>query len=608
MALENQLVPPTHTRTPSSTRNSLIGALAIGASTLFSTNDVFAQQQSPSVAQACPAPLVGLHSTREWYESGIAYSECANNAALTEVTRQEYFFHALECFVHAATDSTDIASVSSALPQLHFNVRETALKAFGLRPLALPLSISRQVTPEQVATRRRENDAVKAANIQAIADFIRRLAPSNIAPTTVEGRTITNNILSVRSSVIQLLRITDANLSLLISIYHDSLLPSAASLQICDGTRGARVNGETFNILNSFLCARAGALSYENFLRIATDPNLASALPSGHQRPTVLSPGRNSTNSTISDSLCNSTGISGRIAGHMCDMDSLVRQINGQFYLLHLYMRLVHDVDALNVSRGGVSVVSGVRLTNIVATTPETIAAVIEPENTFPAIHHTASNPEQNIPVPTRQIAPRLNVTVNPPVDTAQLARTRALQAYQSRVRMFRIIGLSAAGAGAITLGTGWGLSAANASEAQNVPNTPENRALHDEIEQIRAGVYHTQADVDHANARLEAIHNEFLGSVAPYQNTANTLQAVSYVGLGVMIAGGAVAALAPVLAGSPPAQPTSPSLVPTGGRQGPHPATPGRRTENEDSPSGQLGVGPVVSTTTVGVAVTGTF
>ncbi len=604
MALENQLVPPAHTRTPSSTRNSLLGAFAIGASTLLSTPGAFAQPQVPSTSPTCPAMITGNHTTGEWMSCGAANFACGRSASFSSEMRRQYYFNAFEAFVHATTDSTDINSVPQALPGLNFNLRMAAFNAFGLRQLELPLSISRQVIPEQVAARHRENELIKTANMQSINQFLSQLAPANVVPTSVEGRAITQRVIAVRSFAIQLLRVTDANLSRLLSVYHDSLLPVANSLQVCGGTRTARVNGEAFTILNNFLCARAGTLSYRDFLRVATDPNLESAIPSGQHWPTALVTSRGD---RLDPALAAYLGL--MVDGRTANMDSLVRAINEQFYLLHIYIRLVYGIDEIVVRQGGVSVVSGIRLTNVVATTPDAIARVIEPENR-PSVG-TPNNPNPH-PTPIGPIAHstpgQLNVVVNPPVDAAQLARTRALQAYQSRVRMFRIIGLSAAGAGAITLGTGWGLSAANASEAQNVPNTPENRARHAEIEQIRAGIYHAQADVDHANARLQAIHTEFLASVTPYQNTASTLQVVSYVGLGVMIAGGAVAALAPVLAGSPPAQPASPSLVPTGGRQGPHPTVPGRRTENEGSESEQFGVAPIVTNTAVGIQATGTF
>ncbi len=604
MDLKTRLVSPAYTRTPSSTRNSLFGALAIGASTLLSPTKAFAQPQVASTVHNCPTRLTGPHSSREWQENGLTFYMCGGTTSFPEEARRNYFFNAFEAFVHASTDSTDIAAHQSALPELNFNLRTSARRALDLSQLALPLSIGRQVTPEQVATRHRENEIIKAANMQAVNGFLNRLVPSTTVPNSAESRVVAQRVLEVRSLAIQLLRVTDSNLSSLLSVYHDSLLPIADSLQICGGTRTARVNGEAFTILNTFLCARAGTLSYRDFLRVATDPNLESALPGQHWPSTLV----NGRGDRINANFASTLGLV--VDGRTANMDSLVRSINEQFYLLHLYIRLVNGIDEIVVRQGGVSVVSGIRLTNVVATTPEAIARVIEPEN-MPSVG-TPNNPNPH-PTPISPIVRpnpgQLNVVVNPPIDTAQLARTRALEAYQSRVRMWRIIGISAAGAGAVTLGTGWGLSAANASEAQNVPNTPENRARHAEIEQIRAGVYHTQADVDHANARLQAIHTGFLASVTPYQDTASTLQVVSYVGLGVMIAGGAVAALAPVLAGSPPAQPASPSLVPTGGRQGPHPATtPGRRTENGDGQDSQFGLAPLVTNTTVGVTATGTF
>lgn len=410
----------------------------------------------------------------------------------------------------------------------------------------------------------------------------------------------------VRLVLINWITLLDGSLSAQERILQYSLRPLAhTGLRVCDPN--STLSGENLQMVRELVCQAPGTINFTNFVNIATNPSLIASFPSVLARDDGRPYGINDAATGIDLSPLGLAHIvrssNGNFDVSPFSVAETLEEIYHSWYLLHFaqfaFERLDRDI---SITTHTEPLIGTIRLAHNAS---RTAAQALGELTATDSVSHT---PITIDPISAPSVVTHLGVRQPDSTDnSAQLAFERASAARDARVRMFRIIGLSAAGAGAITLGTGWGLSAANASEAQNVPNTPANRQLHAEIEQIRSGVYHTQADVDRANQRLQAIHAQFLASVTPYQSTASTLQVVSYVGLGVMIAGGALAALAPVLAGSPPTQP-SPGLVPTGGREGPHPLVPGRRTENEGSQGGQFGVSPMVNNTTVGVTASGSF
>lgn len=566
MALEKPLITNI---TNTGSRVGVIAALS-AASAVFVPSSAGAQ---PQAAPVCPTEtLSGTRRTAmNMFQQALGWYSCARapNIAPSEVDARNW--HALTLMHQTVIDA---GTRDSALPELAFNLRQIALTTFRISPVQRPLAIGNISmgggTPDQVAARYRENELVKAGNLTRINDHIDSLLPANVRPGSAEANVALARVNEHRAVLIYLAQQVDANLSRLWPIFRDSIMPVAQDLRVCGDVRRANIAGDQLTILSDFLCARAGNLTYEQFLRIATDPNLRAALPAGRAWPTVI---RNSGPQTM-------FGLTTLDIPENANVENLVSVINQNFYLLYLYVHAVQRIDALSVRLGGVSLANSMALTNTL-NHPQS-AEVIGREPQRPA-------QQTNPLVRPDPIAPSvINVTNTTVESPAHIAWRRAIEARAGRIRLMRIIGLSAAGAGVVTASVSFGLNVAERSEAEGIINTPAWQARVAEtnsfIAAARAGTL-TLEEITTGNERTARYLREYRAAVDSHSGTTTATQIAAWTGVGVAIFGGALALLAPMIAGPVPVEPRERTVpAPAGTPATPHPAAPGRRADNEES------------------------
>jgi hypothetical protein len=557
----------------------------------------------PSSAEAqtnpdhiCPSPSPNDPRTvGALYRQSLQWYSCAMAPNLEPAEVDNRNWHSLFSMYDALTSGTNRTdpAVLNGLPQLQFNLRQIAMRAFHIAPIQRPLAIGNISlgggTPDQVATRHRENESVKADNLANINRYIDGLANPALRSGAPEAQGALEVVNQRRDVLIHLTQLTDRNLSNLLVALRDSLVPIAASLNVCGDARQARVTGDQLIILSEFLCSRASALTYEQFLRITTDPNLRGLLPSGHRWPTAI---------RASDP--SSMGVS--VGGNL---EELIAAVNMNYYLLHLYIHAVLRIDALSVRLGGVAVSNSVSLSNH-----------IDRSRLADVIGHEVSvaSPVARTQVPVQQSLPNARPAVSV-VDTriespAHIAWRQRVAARAGRVRLMRIIGLSAAGAGLAGFGIAGGLNLAERGEAAGIINSPlwQGRVAETNmfVANARARRY-SVAELEAGNARTRRYADEYRAAVESHNGIIEATQIAAWTSLGVAIFGGALAALADVIAGPVPVEPREVSVPAVPGQQGPHPAPAGRRTEVEGA---GVGVTPnlAVDATGVNVGATITF
>lgn len=529
------------------------------------------------------------------FRQSLQWFTCATapNLAPAEVDNRNWrsLFSIYEA-ITSGTNRTDPAVVSG-LPQLHFNLRQIAMRAFRIAPIQRPLAIGNVSlgggTPDQVATRHRENETVKANNLANINRYIDAFANQALRSGTPEAQGALSVVNQRRDVLIHLTQITDRNLSNLLVALRDSLFPIAASLNVCGDARQARVTGDQLRILTEFLCSRASALTYDQFLRIATDPNLRGLLPSGHRWPTAI---------RASDP--SSMGVS---AGG--NVEELIAAVNMNYYLLHLYIHAVLRIDALSVRLGGVAVSNSVSLSNHIDRSR--LADVIGHEV-------PVASPVANTQIPVQQNPPNGRSVVSV-VDTriespAHIAWRQRVAARASRVRLMRAIGISGVAGGVLTFAIAGGVNLAEQGEAAGIINSPlwQGRVAETNIfiANARARMY-SVAELEAGNARTRRYADEYRAAVESHNGTIEATQIAAWTGLGVAIFGGALAALADVIAGPVPVEPREANVPAAPAQSGPHPAPAGRGSQAEGP-----GVGVVpnlaVDGTGVNVGATITF
>ncbi len=542
----------------------------------------------------CPSPSPNDPRTvGALYRQSLQWYSCATapNLAPAEVDNRNW--RSLFSMYDALTSGTNRTdpSVLNGLPQLQFNLRQIAMRAFHIAPIQRPLAIGNVSlgggTPDQVATRHRENERVKADNLANINRYIDTLANQALRSGSPEAQGALAVVNQRRDVLIHLTQLTDRNLSNLLVALRDSLVPIAASLNVCGDARQARVTGDQLRILTEFLCSRASALTYEQFLRIATDPNLRGLLPSGHRWPT-----------TIRASDPSSMGVSE--AG---GVEELIAVVNMNYYLLHLYIHAVLRIDALSVRLGGVAVSNSVSLSNHIDRSR--LADVIGQEVSVAS--PVASIQVQQNPPNVRPAVSLIDTRIESP---AHIAWRQRVAARAGRGRLMRIIGLSVAGAGLAGFGIAGGLNLAERGEAAGIINTPLWQARVAEtnvfVANARARRY-SVAELEAGNARTRRYADEYRAAVESHNGIIEATQIAAWTSLGVAIFGGALAALADVIAGPVPVEPREANVPAAPAQSGPHPAPAGRRTEVEGS---GVGVTPnlAVDATGVNVGATITF
>lgn len=520
----------------------------------------------------CPPLLTGDHIARHWYENGQALNTCAGQQR-SPADQQAIARLAFVAFYNGLTSATDIASLSADTRNaVEFNLRFIGLRAFGIRQAQSILPLGTTPTTEEVAAtnvRIRTNNEIKRANLAVVDGLPLSIVPEGVTVTVSEQPTVLRQATHNRQLGIIALEATDRNLRALTSVLLTTLRALPQKDAICRDLQ--RNTTGAASAMSRILCQEATVLSYQDYLVIASEITRPNVVSGSVQWPNTLlegSPAR-----PINTWRMEQIGLNSVNGG--VGMARLLQVVGEQFYLLHLYGRMVSNFDTLVVRYGGTAMFSTLRLANPI--TPDEIARV--------------TGPDAEVSLTQVQVGP--TVRTNPVVVTnttvespAHIAWRRANEARASRLNMMRIIGISLAGAGAVTAGISFGVNVAERSEAEGIIGTPMWQARVAEtnafIASARAGNL-SVAEIEAGNARSARYLREYRAAVESHSGATTASQIAAWTGVGVAIFGGALAILAPIIAGPAPVEPREGTMpAPVGTPATPHPA--GRRADTQEN------------------------
>lgn len=590
MALENNQKLPSfkHSSAKSTLRAGVLAALAVS----FLPNSASAQTDRSTRCR----PIEGVHTTREWFDNSRALYQCANQAP-NPSERRALALGALNALYHALTDSSNIGELSpEARLAMEFNVRTIGMRAFGVEPLQLPpMQVGSSPTPAAVeAVNRviRANNGIKTANLAALGSIVNGIRPTGAIVTLTERPQVLSQIINQRRFAAFLLDKTDINLTALTGVFIDTMRPVMARLGMCGPSPSALISRETTQVLNTLFCGQRRPMTYDEFLIIVRDPSLRNALPNGQSWPQQLVEG----SSPLTGTRIAQIGL----GADEISMNALINIMNQQYYLLYFYAHVVTTLDGLSVAFGGDSLGISPRLTNRVSS--QDVERVIHPDPEISLVQTPTGPVAQTNPVG----GSRLMVQSPQYLDYLQRRAARS-----SRVRLLRAIGIGAAAAGVITGAVGIGLNLDARNEAQGVISTPEWRARVAEtnmfVANARAGMY-SAAEIEAGNARTQRYANEYRAAVESFNGRISATQIAAWTGVGVAIFGGALIALADILAGPAPVEPSERMIPATPGQRSPHPAPAGRRADTDEAPGPSVTPGFAVNTDGIQLRLTGTF
>lgn len=613
MALDRSLDSSSITKVLTPTRAALFG-LALTAGISMPTAS--AQTRNQASINCAAEPLRGPHTVLEWFPVANNFMSCGAGGPDVVLQNRDpnalgrYYLQAVEAFDHILYDATDASQISAQNRQMMiFNLRRSGAYAFdfirhqqtnaivGNLP-QLPLIIAQQSAQDpaslaRVTERQRENDRRRASHRVAVSNFLQGLGLSDPGNLTEPERVARlQRVEALRNMVIHLLTVTDDTLRDLLAAYRTTLLPVADSLRLCGNASDARIAGDDFRILNGFLCNRAGRLTLNEFISIATNPNLSNALPAGARWPTVAVSGHGSNVAPISDVSANLMGL----PLHP-NLDQLAEGTYQGWYQLYFYYDLVSRLDAIVTrvtGQPGNAIVGNVRLYNSIDI--PSLPRVLNPET--PVVMPT------NTPSHVGPVGP--TVVVNNQISAEQLAQrarhaawVEAVAQHDRTVRVVRWSGVGVAAAGAVLMGVGIPLALSAQGEGQAYIDRSNADAL-----AIRTRTY-SDAELAAVNADLRRRAAEFNTTVADYDHRVATFRTLAIVGGVVTVVGATAALVGPTFVRPVPAESTF-TTVPAGNPNTPHPRTP--HTENDQTPSATILPGVIASDTTVGAQVSGTF
>ncbi len=506
------------------------------------------------------------YAANDWYFAANKLSGYAGNlsGSLANPTSRsrthiEMLFRSVEASLHAINDSSNHGQLApNSLNSLNFNIRALATQLSGVQlptlPRVMPSNASSSVVAEVQADLATNNQR-RRHNLQTALD-LRNLSDTDKA--------------RMRLILINWLRLQDELVGAELRIIQDSLRPMAQQgLRICATNPG--ISGDSLRILRDFVCPSTGAIDFESFVSLATNPSLIASLP---QRL-----------AQVEGNLVYVNLVDTR-TGSAQALPAALETVYRQWYLLHFIHHALEGLDRnIADTTHTESLMGTIRLIHPVSA--RTTTAALGELTATDTVSRVAVTTVQEGPLSNQgnNIAPRVLAMPETP---AHMAWNAALAAHNRRATRLRIAGLTIGGVGLVTFGIAGAVNLAERGEATDLINTPrwqERVSITNMfVADAQAGRLDA-AQIGAGNARTQMFAREYAAEVEAHNGTITASQIAAWTGLGIAVFGGALAALADIIAGPIPMEPQESVTPAAPGQRVPHPAPAGRRADSDETP-----------------------